>query len=367
MIFMTLTAEQRDELAAKVPSGRYDSSVASRARIILLWDEGVSRVEIAALLHTSIVTVGKWIDRYNDGGLAALESRKSTGRPREISGEVRARIIALTKQSPPERTGLSHWSSHEMVRYLRKYEGIQVSHNFVSVLWRENGIQPHRQGTFKLPSDPEFKAKVADIVALYLDPPEGAVVLSVDEKTQIQALDRTQPLLPVAFGKTEKRTHDYVRHGTVNLFGALNTGTGEVTGACFQRRRTSEFLKFMDQVAKEYAGQELHVIIDNLSTHAGKEAGEWLSRHPGVTFHYTPVGSSWMNQIEIWFGILTRQAIRRGTFGSVRQLVEAIKRYIKSWNEDAVPFEWVATADEIIEKVAILERDFRKLLACNSK
>jgi transposase len=367
IVLMTLTAVQRGELAAKIPPSGYDGSVASRARIILLWDEGVSRAEIAALLDTSVVTVGKWIDRYNVGGLAALGSRKSTGRPREISGEVRARIIALTKQSPPADTGLSHWSSQEMVRYLRKHEGIRVSHNFVCVLWRENGIQPHRQGTFKLPSDPEFAAKVADIVALYLNPPDGAIVLSLDEKTQVQALDRTQPLLPVAFGKSEKRTHDYVRHGTVNLFGALNTGTGEVTGACFARRRTVEFLKFMDQVAKEYPGRELHVILDNLSTHSGADVSDWLSRHRNVTFHYTPVGSSWMNQIEIWFGIITRQAIRRGTFGSVRQLTEMIKRYIASWNEDAITFEWVATADEIIGKVAILKRDFRKLLACNSK
>lgn len=364
---MGLTAEQRAELSAKMPSGRYDGSVASRAQIILLWDEGVPRAEIAAMLDTSVVTAGKWIGRYNDGGLAALESRKSTGRPREISGEVRARIIALTKQTPPEHTGLSHWSSHGMARYLRKHEGIRVSHNFVSELWRGNGIQPHRQGTFKLPADPEFAAKVADIVALYLDPPDGAIVLSVDEKTQIQALDRRQPLLPVAFGKTEKRTHDYVRHGTTNLFGALNVGTGEVTGTCFPMRRTKEFLKFMDRVSKQYAGQKLHVIMDNLSTHAGEDVDEWLSRHPAVTFHYTPVGSSWMNQIEIWFGIITRQAIRRGTFGSVAQLTRAIKNYIESWNEDAVPFEWTATADEIIGKVSILERDFRKLLNCNSK
>jgi transposase len=364
---MGLSPEARAELAARIPSGKYDGSVASRARIILLWDEGASRQEIATMMDTSVVTVGKWISRYGESGLAGLASGKSTGRPREVSVEARARIIALTRQSPPERTGLSHWSSHEMARYLKQHEGIHVSHNFVSVLWRENGLQPHRQGTFKLSRDPQFAVKVADIVALYLDPPQGAVVLSVDEKTQIQALDRTQPLLPVSFGKSEKRTHDYVRHGTVNLFGALNTNTGKVTGACHDRRRTVEFLKFMDQVAREYKGQDIHVILDNLSTHKGNDVDEWLERHPNVRFHHTPVGSSWMNQIEIWFGILTRQAIRRGTFVSVPQLTQVIRRYIASWNEDSKPFEWIATADEIIGKVRIIERDFRKMLACNSK
>jgi hypothetical protein len=177
-----------------------------------------------------------------------------------------------------------------MAKYLKQHEGISVSHNFVSVLWRENGIQPHRQGTFKLSKDPNFAVKVVDIVALYLDPPAGAVVLSMDEKTQVQALDRTQPLLPMDFGKTEKRTHDYVRHGTTNLFAALNTQTGEVVGRCFSRRRTVEFIAFLDQVIKQYPGQEVHVIVDNLSTHAGNEINAWLDKHPRVTFHYTPTG-----------------------------------------------------------------------------
>jgi transposase len=252
-----------------------------------------------------------------------------------------------------------------MARYLRAHEGIRVSHNFISVLWRENGIQPHRQGTFKLSRDPEFAAKVVDVVGLYLDPPAGAIVLSVDEKTQVQALDRTQPLLPVSFGKTEKRTHDYKRHGTTNLFAAMDTGTGEVTGRCFSRRRTSEFLKFMDEVAARHPSQEAHVILDNLSTHSGPQVNKWLSKHQNFTFHYTPVGSSWLNQVEIWFGIITRQAIRRGTFGSVRLLIQVISNYIASWNEDSAPFEWTATAADIIEKVALVDRDFRKLLACN--
>jgi transposase len=364
---MGFSEEERAELAARIPSGKYDGSISSRARIVLLWDEGASRREIAEALDTSVVTVAKWVDRYEEGGLAALDSRKSPGRPREVSAEERARIIALTRQSPPVHTGLSHWSSHEMASYLKRHEGINVSHNFVSVLWRENGLQPHRAGTFKLSRDPEFQEKVADIVGLYLDPPDGAVVLSVDEKTQVQALDRTQPLLPVSFGKAEKRTHDYVRHGGVNLFGALNTQTGKVTGACYPRHRSEEFLNFMNQVAAEHRGRNLHVIVDNFSTHKGDDVREWLGRNPNVTFHYTPVGSSWMNQIEIWFGILTRQAIRRGTFASVPHLTRTIKQYISTWNEDAEPFKWTATANEIIGKVRIIERDFRKMLDCNAK
>ena len=180
-------------------------------------------------------------------------------------------------------------------------------------------------------------------------PPAGAIVLSVDEKTQVQALDRTQPLLPVSFGRsTEKRTHDYKRHGTTNLFAAMDTGTGEVTGRCFSRRRTSEFLKFMDEVAARHPSQEAHVILDNLSTHSGPQVNKWLSKHQNFTFHYTPVGSSWLNQVEIWFGIITRQAIRRGTLGSVRLLIQVISNYIASWNEDSAPFEWTATAADII-------------------
>ena len=214
-------------------------------------------------------------------------------------------------------------------------------------------------------TDPEFATKVLDVVGLYLDPPDGAVVLSVDEKTQVQALDRTQPLLPMDFSATEKRTHDYVRHGTTNLFAALNTGNGQVIGKCFPRRRTAEFVRFLDHVAARYRNQELHVIVDNLSTHSGDDIDTWLATHPRVHLHYTPTGSSWINQVETWFGIITRQAIRRGTFGSVRQLIAHIDNYIEHWNSDAAPFRWTATADEIIEKVTILERDFRKLLDNN--
>jgi transposase len=364
---VSLSESERAGLRSVVRGDGYDGSVSARAQIVLWRDEGYAAADIARMAGTSRPTVYKWVERFGAGGVAALVSRKSTGRPRGVSDSVRSRIVALTRQTPPESTGLSHWSSGEMVKYLKRVEGISVSHNFVAVLWREYGLQPWRQGTFKLSNDPEFAEKVIDVVGLYLDPPEGAVVLSVDEKTQVQALDRTQPLLPMHFAATEKRTHDYVRHGTTNLFAALNTGTGQVMGGCFPRRRTKEFLAFMDRVVTQHAGRPLHVVLDNLSTHSGPDVDTWLTKHPNVTFHFTPTGSSWLNQVEIWFGIITRQAIRRGTFGSLRILIDTISAYIETWNHDAEPFVWTATPGDIITKVKILHRDFKKLLANNTK
>jgi transposase len=362
---MRISDEARNELRSRLHSDVYDSSVAWRAQIVLWDDMGYSAAQIAEMAKTTKPTVYKWINRYAESGIDGLDSRKSTGRPQSVSNEVRGRILALTRKSPPESTGLTHWSSNEMAKYLKRHEGISVSHNFVSVLWRENGLKPHRLGTFKLSKDPDFAVKVADVVGLYLAPPAGAIVLSMDEKTQVQALDRTQPLLPMNFGKTEKRTHDYVRNGTTNLFAALNTRTGEVIGRCFERRRATEFVKFLDQVVRRYPRKEIHVIVDNLNTHGGDAVRAWLKKHPRVTFHYTPKGSSWMNQIEIWFGVITRQAIRRGTFQTIRQLIQHIENFITHWNEDAEPFEWTATAEEIIGKVQILQKDFQALLDNN--
>jgi transposase len=363
---MELTVDQRTELESVLRVG-YDGSVSARAQMVLWRADGHSVAGIAAMAGTTKPTVYKWIDRFEEGGLGALDSRRSTGRPRSVSGEVRARILALTKVPPPDETGLAHWSSYEMSRYLRRREGISVSHNFVSMLWRECDLQPHRQGTFKVSRDPAFATKVADIVGLYLDPPAGAVVLSFDEKTQVQALDRTQPLLPISFGKTEKRTHDYIRYGTTNLFAALDVLTGTVIGRCFDRRRTTEFITFMSHVLRKYPkDKEIHVVLDNLSTHNNEDVDAWLAKHPNVTFHFTPKGASWINQIETWFGIITRQAIRRGSFASLAQLIKKISHYITHWNDEVEPFKWVATAGQILEKVAVLDCDFRKLVANNT-
>jgi transposase len=254
-----------------------------------------------------------------------------------------------------------------MAAFVERTEGVSVSYHYVAKLWRDRGLRPHRQGTFKLSRDPAFAAKVADIVGLYLDPPGGAVVLSIDEKTQIQALDRTQPLLPIEFDASEKRTHDYVRHGTTNLFAALNVATGQVFGECTPSRDGVNFLAFLAKAVKPHGGREVHVVLDNLSTHTTPEVMAWLARNPHVHFHFTPVGSSWINQIETWFGIITRQSIRRGTFTSVTVLIKQIRDYIDHWNTDPKPFDWTATAGEILAKVQLVQTNVRKLVDNNAQ
>jgi transposase len=365
MSTIELTNDGRIGLEALLSPSGYDRSVSARAQMVLWRADGYSVSEIARMASTTSRTVYTWLARYQLHGVDGLINRVPTGRPPSVPVEVRSKILALSQQTPPDETGLSHWSSREMARYLKRKFGVSVSHNFVASLWREHNLQPHRQGTFKLSTDPQFEEKVVDVVGLYLDPPEGAVVLSIDEKTQVQALDRTQPTLPMTFSKTEKRTHDYIRNGTTNLFAALNTHTGEVIGDCYPKRRTEEFLKFMDQVVAAYKDQELHVVLDNLSTHKGDTVNEWLTKHPKVAFHFTPTGSSWLNQVEIWFGIITKQSIRRGTFKSVQLLIDTINDYITHWNQNAKPFTWTATSDEIITKVRVMHQQFKKLLDSN--
>ncbi|HEY4269310.1 MAG TPA: IS630 family transposase [Galbitalea sp.] len=341
--------------------------MATRARIVLWKAEGRPKVEIAALAGVSRPTVDLWLARFDVDGVAGLLDRRR-GAPREqVPASIRARILALTRTGPPTEIGLSHWSSREMARFITRTEGISVSYHYVAKLWRDTGLKPHRQGTFKVSKDPEFAAKVADVVGLYLDPPGGAVVLSIDEKTQVQALDRTQPLLPIEFDASEKRTHDYVRHGTTNLFAALNVTTGEVFGECRPIRDGAAFLGFLRRAVEPYKGTEIHVVLDNLSTHTTPEVMTWLKRNPQVHFHFTPVGSSWINQIEIWFGIITRQSIRRGTFASVTVLVKQIRDFINHWNANAKPFTWTATADEILAKVQLVQTSIKRLVANNTR
>src|SRR4051794_40779267 len=248
-----LSDEQRVSLEALTRQDGYDGSVSARAQIVVWRADGVTVGDIVKMSGAAKPTVYKWVGRYERLGVDGLTDLRRSGRPPEVPDRVRSRIVALTRCTPPAETGLSHWSSRDMATYLKRAEGIAVSHNFIAQVWRDHDLQPHRQGTFKLSTDPDFEAKVADVVGLYLDPPVAAVVLSIDEKTQVQALDRTQPLLPIDFAKTEKRTHDYVRHGTTNLFAALDTGTGEVLGQCYQQRRTEEFLRFLDKVAARSA------------------------------------------------------------------------------------------------------------------
>jgi transposase len=362
-----LTEEQAAELRAVLNSRDVAAVVATRARIVLWMAEGRRRKDVGELAGVSLPTVDRWVARYVSDGLAGLEDGSHAAPREQVPGWVRGRILALTRMSPPAETGLSHWSSREMAAYVKRAEGVSVSWHYVASLWRDNGLQPSRQGTFKLSKDPAFAAKVADVIGLYLDPPGGAVVLSIDEKTQIQALDRTQPLLPIDFGQSEKRTHDYQRHGTTNLFAALNTGTGEVFADCHPRRTAVEFLAFVKRAVKPHAGKEIHVVLDNLSTHDTPGVRAWLAANSNVTFHFTPVGSSWINQIETWFGIITKQAIRRGTFTSVNALIHRIRAYIEHWNSAAEPFVWTATADEILAKVRWVQTNVKQLVDNNAK
>nr|WP_225438890.1 IS630 family transposase [Candidatus Frankia nodulisporulans] len=356
---------QRAELSALINSRDVPANVATRARIVLWHAERAPKARIAELAGVSRPTVDLWLRRYEQGGVGALVDRRR-GAPREqVPAAVRARIVALTRTTPPAETGLSHWSTREMARYVSRVGGVSVSWHYVARVWREEGLRPHRQGTFTLSTDPDFAAKVADIVGLYLDLPGGAVVLCIDEKTQVQALDRTQPLLPISFGVSEKRTHDYVRHGTTNLFAALNTATGEVFGECRPVRDSAAFLAFLKGAVASRTGKDIYVVLDNLPTHTTPEVNAWLEANPHVRFHFTPVGSSWINQIETWFGIITRQAIRRGTFPSIHALSRQIRDYITHWNTRAEPFTWTATADEILAKVRLTQTSIHKLVDNN--
>ncbi|WP_331751751.1 IS630 family transposase (plasmid) [Streptomyces globisporus] len=364
---MDLTSEQMAELRELAGSRDVPADVALRARIVLWSGEGRRRKDIAELAGVSPLTVDRCRTRYAERGLAGFEEKRRGGPRTQVPPQVRARVIALTRMSPPAESGLSHWSTRTLADHLKRREGVSVSWHYVARIWREENLKPHRSGTFKISKDPAFAEKVADVVGLYLAPPGGAVVLSIDEKTQVQALDRTQPVLPVTFAATEKRTHDYVRHGTTNLFAALNVTTGEVLGECKPNRNGATFLAFLKKAVKPHTGKEIHVVLDNLSTHTTPDVKEWLAKNPHVHFHFTPVGSSWLNQIEIWFGIITRQSIRRGTFASVNVLVKQIRDYINSWNQNAKPFTWTATADEILAKVRLVQASVKKLVNNNSK
>jgi transposase len=288
------------------------------------------------------MTVRLWRRRYAERGLAGLVDEPRPGRPAVYSRAQRERVIARTLEPPPE--GLTHWSAARLAKE------VGMSETTVWRIWQGAGLKPHRVETFKWSTDPALEAKVRDVVGLYLDPPAGAVVLSVDEKTQIQALDRTQPLLPLRPGQVERHTHDYTRHGTTCLFAALEVDTGHVTTDHRARHTGADFLAFMKHVARAYPEGELHVVLDNVSTHTTPDVRAWLARHPRITFHFTPTSASWMNQVETWFGILTRQAIRRGSFGSVKELVAMIDAFTRQWNEGSSPFIWTKSADRILAK-----------------
>ncbi len=342
-----LTDEERRALEQTVRTRTAPQRDVLRARIILAAAEGKMNREIAAALGCSLPTVGLWRTRFAKHRLEGLKEAPRSGRPRTYGPDKVSAIVAQTLTPPEPRT---HWST----RRLARAQG--VSHMTVHRIWRRYQLQPHRVETFKYSRDPELEAKVVDIVGLYLHPPENALVLCVDEKSQIQAINRTQPLLPLRPGQVERRSHDYERHGTVTLFAALNLATGEVEGECYRRHRHQEFLRFLRRLDTTHPDGEMHLIVDNYATHKHPTVKRWLQRHPRFTLHFTPTGASWLNLVEIWFGILQSQALRRGNFYDVDMLVATIRRFIEAWKEDAKPFVWVKTPDQILAKARPRER-----------
>ncbi|WP_413775601.1 IS630 family transposase [Micromonospora sp. RTGN7] len=318
-----------------------------RARMVLMAAEGLPNAEVARRVGTTRQTVIAWRARYAAGGLGALADLPRPGRPPVIDEAV---VVSVTLNPPPADLGITHWSARTLADQLAR-AGTPVSFAEIARIWRGWGLQPHRVETFKFSTDPQLEAQIRDVVGLYLDPPDKAVVVCVDEKSQIQALDRTAPLLPIRFDQAERRTHDYKRHGTTALFAALEVATGRITtDACYPRHRNNEFLAFLKQVAKAHPRVKLHVVCDNYATHHHPNAKAWLARHPRITLHFTPTSASWMNLVEVFFGIITRQAIRRSTFTSVPDLIGAIRTFIDAYNERCQPFAWTKTADQILTK-----------------
>ena len=339
---LTVNAEDRAALEAIVRAPTSEQRAVRRARVVLRSAEGMAIDRIAAETGVALMTVRLWRRRYAERGLAGLADEPRPGRPPLYTREQRDRVIVRTLEPPPE--GITHWSAARLAKE------VGMSETTVWRIWQSAGLKPHRLETFKFSNDPQLEAKVRDVVGLYLSPPERAVVLSLDEKTQIQALDRTQPMLPLRPGLAARRTHDYERHGTTSLFAALEVASGRVTTETRARHTGADFLAFLKRVARTYPTDELHIVLDNVSTHKTPDVRAWLTKHPRITFHFTPTSASWMNQIETWFGILTRQAIRRGSFGSVKELIAMIDAFTRQWNEGSSPFVWVKTADAILAK-----------------
>ena len=347
--------QDRTELERRARSKAEPARVAQRARIVLLAEQGLTGPQIAERVGCTEPTVITWRRRYAESGLAGLEDAHRPGGPVTVMTlEVTAEVLAATVTPPPQALrdrGRTHWSARRLADWLARHRGIRVSHDSIAALWRRFCLAPHRVEGFKFSTDPELEAKIRDVVGLYLDAPKGAVVVCLDEKSQIQALDRTQPILPMRPGQVERQTHDYVRNGTTTLFAALEVATGRVVDACLPRHRHQEFLRFLKQVAKAYPRVQLHVVCDNYATHKHPIVRAWLAKHPRVHLHFTPTSCSWLNLVECFFSIITRQAIRRGTFTSVADLTAAIETYIDGWNENAEPFTWTKPADELIDKI----------------
>lgn len=328
---------ERLQRAPSTPAG-----LSRRARAVLLMAHGLSGVDIAERVGYTVVQVSRLRRRFAESGVAGLPERPRSGRPPTITARKRAQIVALTLKPPA--AGLTHWSTRDLARHAG------VSHATVHRIWRAHALKPHQVSTFKFTTDPEAEAKIHDVVGLYLHPPTNAVVLSLDEKTQIQALSRTQPLLPLRPGLSARQTHDYRRNGLTSLYAALEVASGRVTGTCAAQHTGADFLRFMKRLARRYRGRRLHVVLDNSSTHSTPAVQAWLGAHPTIQFHFTPTGASWLNMVEAWFGILTRKSVRRASFETVRALVRHIEAYIAEWNRHPTPFVWTKDPATIIRK-----------------
>jgi len=325
--------------------GSTPNRLAQRARIVLSLAERVAPKEISAQHGTSLASVFRWRTRYQEMGIAGLSDLPRPGQPRKLSQKKVREILTLTTQRIPAEA--THWS----LRLMAKYAG--TTRHQVQQVWQAADLKPHRLQNFKISNDPEFAQKVVDVVGLYMNPPENAMVLSIDEKTQIQALDRTQPMLPLRPGQIERRTHDYKRHGTASLYAAFDVLTGNVIGRITTRHRAREFLQFLRQIDQSTPAElDLHVILDNSSTHKTKEVKAWLAAHPRFKLHFTPTSASWLNAVERWFAQLERRALHRGVFGSVQELRDAIRKFIAAHNAyGAKPFQWTKSAETILDKV----------------
>ena len=340
-----LTPEEQGELERWTRSRRGSHSVAIRAEMILGCAQGLDNQQVAAQVKACAETVGKWRKRFVEKRLDGLRDEPKPGAPRKIGDDAIEAIIKATLEStPPDAT---HWSTRDMARK----SGLSAP--TISRIWRAFGLQPHRHDYFRLSEDPELVPKVRDIVGLYLSPPVGAMVLCVDEKSQIQALERTQPLLPLRPGHPERHTTDYARHGVSTLFAALDVATGRVLGQCYKRHRTTEFHKFLNHVDKNIPpDMDVHLIMDNYATHKTPLIRNWLAKRPRYHLHFTPTHASWINQVERWFATLTQRAIKRASHRSTQQLEAAIHTFIKHHNLKPKPFKWVKTADEILDSIA---------------
>lgn len=342
---LTLSLGEREALERWSRRPKTAQALAQRARIVLACAAGVTNADVSAQVRITRQTVGRWRARFLKKRLDGLLDEPRPGAPRRITDAHVERVITMTLESTPREA--THWSTRSMAK------SCGLSQTAVSRIWRAFALQPHRSETFKLSKDPLFIEKVRDIVGLYLNPPDKALVLCADEKSQVQALDRTQPLLPMRPGQAERRTHDYVRHGTTSLFAALDVKSGKVIGECHRRHRAREFRKFLGTIdASVPARLDVHLILDNYGTHKTPSIRRWLVRHSRFHLHFTPTSASWMNLVERWFGLLTERQIRRGTHRSTRELEGAIMAYLSSNNKHPKPFVWTKTADEIFASIA---------------